>query len=104
VTDAEKIEQVEQALEGTAEARRGFQCVFEDRFFYFCTGQYDTKADKTERYFEAELDRALGATRSDEIFGEEFAKWVAKTQPTVDPEVWQVFMLGTEEEQNSFPT
>ncbi len=85
MTDAEKIEQVEQALDGHAEliarAREIFQDGFGDDFYgiFFGCG-----TDHREfRDAELLLVSVLGESRADKIIAEEEAKFLARLEPEV---------------------
>lgn len=94
MTDEEKIEAVEDALDGRPlidKARAAFWDYFEELYYRFLTGCVSGGPSRVCCYFRQELNRVLGEARCDAIFDEEWAKWVAKNQPTMDPEVWEEF-------------
>jgi hypothetical protein len=105
--DEEKIAETECALDGQpgliADARRGFQDVFETRFFNFKNGcGTSSRTWNTERHYTEELERVVGNAAMNAIYDEEWLKFESAEQQTC-PEVWQVYAHGTEEEQDSFP-
>lgn len=95
MTNEEKIQAVEDAIDGArkliAEAREAFVDYFDEVFFRFYSGGVSGGPTRTRNYFLNELTRVVGEARCDDIYEEEWAKWVAKNQPTVDPEVWEEF-------------
>jgi hypothetical protein len=83
MTDAEKIEQVEQALDGTREliarAREVFREGFSDDFmgiFFGCGTDHREFRDA-----EIELVRVVGERKADRIIREEETKFVKKLDP-----------------------
>ena len=95
MTNEEKIQAVEAALDGhaelIAEAREAFWEYFKELYFRFYAGCVSSGPSSRNCYFMQELARVLGEARRDAIRAEEKAKWDAKNQPTMDPEVWEEF-------------